>query len=434
MLTPKPRPSLQTKPKLLPKRPSEFFFQAFQSEEKAQQLSVRIERHPLFQALLADKVIRKVSLQGVIPSERYVADMERYAIAFVHRHRLYDRPEWQQLLTHPNAEEFLPRWSHQWGVSERALRRVVRFLRSQTKERRELLWADAIGEKELAAPVDFGDLSDIIEVASEFVRRYRLTQQEFADYILSGRFSARHLSDRFGCSLAEAQAVLDVLDRLDLQEMFNVTEPFSEVARSLPTAAETLLAEAWVDERNKLHLRLLNDRHTVRYVIDRHRLEAWMKTRGNDPELRPLLEALHALNERGGALAAIAYAVCSAQRAFLASGNLLDLRPLSQADVARQTGYHRSVVCRLIRGQSVKTPHGRLTLRELMPRRREVIARLRDAHPDWTDGQIADELLRRFGIKLSRRAVTYHRHRRHSAAATDAPRQASWHSKGRSSS
>lgn len=409
MLIPKPRQSTQIKTKPI-KRPSEIFQMAFQSEEKAQQLSDWVERHPLFQTLLAEGIIRKVLLQGFIPPERYITYMERYVSAFIRRYRLHEHPEWQKFLTHPDAEKFISQWAQKWGVSEQELRRVLRFLRSHPKERREQLLTDVIGETELVASTDFGDLSDIIEIASEFVHRYRLSQQDFVKYVMSGRFSARQIADRFGCSPAEAQALLNALDRLEILEMIGAMEQSSEVIRPVPTATETLLAEAWVDEQGKLHLHFLNDCHTPRYLIDRSRLEAWRERHGEDQELNKLLEAIYALNERSGVLATITYTVCLAQRAFLASGNLLDLRPLSQADIARQTGYNRSVICRLVRGQVIKTPYGRFTLMELMPSRKEVISRLINANPDWTDGQISDELRRRFGINLSRRAVNYHRH------------------------
>jgi RNA polymerase sigma-54 factor len=249
------------------------------------------------------------------------------------------------------------------------------------------------------------------------------------DYLLSGRYSARQIAERFGCTVAEAQALIEALDRLELQEMLG--EPTVALPSPVtPTkiSDEQLLAEVWVDEMGQLRWRFIDAHLTQRYLVDRQRLEEWKRQHGENAELPQLLTALQALNERNGTIAMLLQTLCRLQRDFLRTGNPLDLRPLTQAEVARQIGCHRSVVCRLIKGQWLKTPHGRIALVELFPSRREVIARLHSAFPHWSDRQIADYLRERFGIRLSRRAVTYHRHR---ADSTAAPLQSASHSKGR---
>ncbi len=420
-----------THPHLKPtvRRPSPLWQQAFASAKEAQHLAHWLETHPLFRALQSEGIIRKVRWTRYLPCERYLAYMERHAIAFVHRHRLYERPEWQLLLTHPNAEEFLGDLAKRWELPERELRRVVRFLRAQPKLPQELLIADVIGEEVPVVPtVDEGDFSEVIDLAIAFVRRYGISQQDFADYLLSGRYSARQIAERFGCTVAEAQALLEALDRLELQEMLGeptVALPSLVTPSKIP--AEQLLAEVWVDEWGQVRWRFMDAQLTQRYLVDRQRLEEWKRQHGENAELPQLLAALQALNERSGTMASLLQTLCRLQRDFLRTGNPLDLRPLTQAEVARQIGCHRSVVCRLIKGQWLKTPHGRIALAELFPSRKEVVNRLHAAHPEWSDRQIANYLRERFGIRLSRRAVTYHRHR---ADSTDAPPQSASHSKG----
>jgi hypothetical protein len=429
MLKTKPKTDTHPNLKLAIRRPSPLWQQAFASAKEAQHLAHWLETHPLFRALQSEGVIRKVRWTRFLPYERYLAYMERHAIAFVHRHRLYERPEWQLLLTHPDAEEFLSDLAKRWELPERELRRVVRFLRTQPKPPQELLIAD-VSPEEVSAPLAIGeaDFSEVVDLAIAFVRRYGISQQDFVDYLLSGRYSARQIAERFGCTVAEAQALIEALDRLELQEMLG--EPTVALPSPVtPTkiSDEQLLAEVWVDEMGQLRWRFIDAHLTQRYLVDRQRLEEWKRQHGENAELPQLLTALQALNERNGTIAMLLQTLCRLQRDFLRTGNPLDLRPLPQAEVARQIGCHRSIVCRLIKGQWLKTPHGRLALVELFPSRREVIARLHSAFPDWSDRQIADYLRERFGIRLSRRAVTYHRHR---ADSTDAPLQSASHSKG----
>jgi len=336
--------------------------------------------------------------------------MERRAMRFVHQHKLYERPEWQQMWEDPDAEAHLGIWAKRMGVPEDELRGVFRFLTAQPLHRREILLEDIPSEAEPVATADMEGIDHVIRAVSEFAHRYGLTQQEFADYVLSGRCSAGELSDRLGCPLAEAENLLDSIDRLCVLEEISgsgVSSP-SGVPAAVSTG-EALLPEAWVDDQGSLHLRFLSKQR--RYAIDQQRLNDWKKTEGAGEELRRFLEAVQALNERGSALASIVHTVCSVQNGFIASGNPLDLGPLSQSDVARLTGYHRSVVCRLTREQWIVTPHGRFALKQLMPRLQEVIGRIVEVHPDWANRQIAEYLQQRFGVAVSHRDVAYHRNR-----------------------
>jgi len=404
------QPQPQPKPKMSPRRFSELFRQAFQSEAQAKELAKWVEQHPLFQMLRSKGIIRRVSLRELIPPGRYNDYMERRAIRFVNQHKLYERPEWKQIWEDPDAEAHLGIWAERMGVPEDELRGVFRFLRAQPSQAREKSLEDLKGGAETAATVDVEGIDDLISTVSGFVHRYGLTRQEFADYVLSGRCSAKELSDRFGCPLVEAENLLDSIDRLCVRE--EISGPgvsFPSNASAAGSVSEALLPEAWVDDRGSLRLRFSGNQ--PRYVIDQQRLNDWKKSEGENDELRRFFEAVQALNERGSALASIVHTVCSAQKDFIASGNVLDLGPLSQSDVARLTGYHRSVVCRLTREQWIVTPHGRLALKQLMPRLQEVISRIVEAHPDWRNSQVAEYLQQRFGVSVSRREVAYHRNR-----------------------
>ncbi|GBC98895.1 hypothetical protein HRbin17_01412 [bacterium HR17] len=422
------RPSVHPKLKPALRRPSVHWRRAFASEQSARQLAEWVERHELFRALASAGVIRKLRWDRYLPRDRYLAFMERHAVAFVHRHRLYDRPEWQFLLTHPRAEEFLPDWAQQWGVPERELRRVIRYLRQYTPPRQDMLLADFRDEQAVPAPSGVDDFGELIDLATDFVRRYGVSQQEFVDYFLSGRYSPEVIAQRFGCSVAEARSLLDALDHLEVQEMV-VGAPLTMEPLPQVPATDSLLAEVWVDNEGQVRWRFVQQRYYLRYLIDWERLAEWKRRQGTAPALTDLLDALQALNERSGVLASLVHRVCQAQREFLVTGAPLSLRPLTQAEVARQIGCHRSVVCRLVRGQWIKTPHGRIPLTDLLPRTQEIVARLFHTYPDWSDQQIADYLQQRWGVRLSRRTVTYHRHR---AQANGALPQTARRSKGHS--
>ncbi len=259
------------------------------------------------------------------------------------------------------------------------------------------------------SPPYVGDFSDIVEIASRFVHRHNLSQKDFETYVLSGDYNAQQIAERFGCSLEEADTLLNAIIQLEIIETFSELTAPPTGSVSPPSDHETVVAEVVLDGKGQIQLLWHTQRLNTRYRIDHEHLQVWLKMQGDSPELRAILQKVLALNEYAGAMNAIVHTVCVAQREFLLSGDPQDLRPLPQAEVARLTGYHRSVVSRLIRGQLIQTPHGRYRLQSLMPTRKAVIQRLIQTHPEWSDSQIATYLQQRFGGRLSRRAVNYHR-------------------------
>ncbi len=253
------------------------------------------------------------------------------------------------------------------------------------------------------------DITDIIEIADYFVRRYKVSQKDFETYILSGEYSAREIVERFGCSRAEADSLLNAITQLEIVDTFTeLTTPASGLALA-PLERQAVVAEVVPDELGHLHVVWLNPRLNSRYRINHERLQVWLQTQGELPEVRSILQKVQALNEFTGALSAVVHTVCSLQKQFLLSGDQHDLRPLYQAEVARHTGYHRSVISRLVQGQWLQAPCGCCPLRSLMPTRKEVIKHLAQTYPEWSDSQIASYLHQRFGLTISRRSVNYHR-------------------------
>src|SRR6185503_10142820 len=71
-----------------------------------------------------------------------------------------------------------------------------------------------------ASPDARVDLTDIIEITREFVQRYEVSEQDFLDLILGGETTPDLLAQKFGCSLREAEEVLEAADRVYLAESY----------------------------------------------------------------------------------------------------------------------------------------------------------------------------------------------------------------------
>lgn len=407
MLTLKQRPTGQAKTKGVRRRPSRAFLQAIESREEADKLARELESRPLFKELLARSIVRKVHVRGFVPQDKYTAHMARETIDFVRRYQLDRKRQWRDALVIRPTQEQVHQWAMVWGVPYEGLRRVIRFLGAQPGATKHNATVDSETPSRSLAGED--ESGDVIQQTSDFVSRYGLSQQDFTEYILSRDYPSEVIAERFGCSVKEAKGLLNVISRMEIIDAFREAESprFFPAVPAAPSGDE-LVAEAWIEPSGNLQVRVIDDRTSARYLVNQPLLKDWAAARDN-PEILSLLENLHAINEHSGALTAIVERVCHLQRGFIASGKPLGLRPLTQADVARQLGYNRSVVSRLVRGRQVQTIHGRYTMSELMPRTHDVIARLVEAYPSWSDSRIAGYLKERFDVVISRRSVNYHR-------------------------
>ncbi len=131
-----------------------------------------------------------------------------------------------------------------------------------------------------------------------------------------------------------------------------------------------------------------------------------------DPVVRELIDRARFINQRMSVLSRIIVALCERQRPFLSTGNAIELRPLSQADIARDLKEHQSTISRVIRNKTIGTTFGNLPMTYLCQGKTDVIARLVEANPDKPDIQIRDILLNDYQCRIARRTVAYHRGKR----------------------
>lgn len=404
MLASKPNLIPQAQAKPLRHRPSTTFLNSL-TKAGVEAISREIEANSVFHDLLRAGIVRKA--QAAIPADRDMNYKIGQAVSFVQRHGLHAQAEWQYALDAPYIENKIAAWSEQWNVPERELRRALHFLRDRAVSLPQA-GADT-GAREIVAPMDTGDWEGAFAVAAAFVQQYHLTQQQFVEEVLQGELTTAGIAARFGCSLREAGDLQNVLTRLAIVDQFDADAAQAPHQAQPAGAADMAAAEAWVDREGVLQVRLLANRAGARYIVDKTEVEPWLKNGESSGEVRALLEQIEAINERAGALMAIIQAACLRQRAFLLSGDRLHLRPLSQAEIARESGYHRSIVSRLAREQWLQTPRGRYALLDLLPTRQQIVRQLTEAYPQWSDAEIATHLFQAFGVYLARRTVNYHR-------------------------
>lgn len=165
------------------------------------------------------------------------------------------------------------------------------------------------------------------------------------------------------------------------------------------------------------------------YVFDDDALACYALASG-DPALARLASRLRLVNTRNRLTHALVWTVLDMQAEYLESGSLLALRPLSQAQVSATLCCNRSFlvvvdegrVSRLVRNLAIRLPGGEdISLQMLLPSRRhghcQFVARVIKDEKNGlaegalerplTDGEIAEMVERKFGVRLLRRTVAY---------------------------
>ena len=424
--------------------PEEYVTLLSQTEQEFRAYVHDFENNPLFSRLISEGAIARVRLRGRIPREKYEEFMDEELVAFLRDNGITEREGWERDFLAPHALDRISELSKKYEVAPGPLIRNLRYLRSSSQSPSE--WTQAAGQARPAAdsspsadelaiermsgetPASMVDLTEIIETTREFVARYEVSEQEFLDLILGGEATPEELAARFECSLREAEDVLEAADRVYLLESYNAppagTRPATRPG-SISTGSGQEMAVAWVeiiDDRASIqfaHDSVYAQRYHIRASTLKAALakkEAAAQDAAATPEsladARELMARARLINQRLSSLSRLITTLCNRQVDYLKSGDARLLKPLAQADLAREMGEHPSTISRLIRRKIIETPWGKIPLLYLCQSKTDVVARLIGEFPKLTDQQVVSKLRDEFDCSIARRTVAYHRGKR----------------------
>ncbi|MDF2441260.1 MAG: polymerase sigma-54 factor [Abditibacteriota bacterium] len=471
--------------------PEEYVSLLSKSEPEFQEFIEAFEKHPLFDRLMREGTIAKLRLRGRIPAARYEEFMDTQLLEFLRTSQILEHLDWERDLLSPHALSRVPELAQKYNVAPGTLLRHLRYLKSSSESNFSSSRASRLknacsdrnhgeghhgkrssGEliEQTAAGDTRVDLTEIIETTREWVQRYNVSEQDFLDIVLGGEALPEALAGRFGCSLREAEEVLEAADRLYLAESYEAAGQ-GQAQSTLNGPRESEAPVAWVEViGDKVAIQFHHDSvYTQRYHIKPHVLRAALaasplKDSGsannglsggmhhgggvpsgdkssNGPhgaaseaglnamplngaassaaaegrlpaEARELLARARLINQRLSALSRLITSLCNAQIEYLRSGDMRHLKPLAQAELARQMGEHPSTISRLIRGKCIETPWGKFPLLFLCQSKTDVVARLIGTFPKLTDLEVVSRLREEHDCNIARRTVAYHRGKR----------------------
>lgn len=419
--------------------PEEYVTLLSQSEQEFRTFVQSFEKHPLFDKLVSEGTLARVRLRGRVPREKYEEFMDAQLLEFLERYGITAHEGWERDFLSPQAMNRVAELSAKYGVPAGPLVRQLRYLRSSTHGAPQN-WSAAGDLHRLAAPAPamnemssldnvasgspMVDLTEIIETTREFVQRYEVSEQDFLDSILNGEATAEELAERFGCSLREAEEVLEAADRIYLVESYEASGTAEAPRKNSGTRSSNRIEEpvAFVQvAEGKLSIQFHHDSvYAQRYQIQPGLMKAARaeekkasdKSENLPSAARELLLRARLINQRLSALSRLITTLCQQQLEFLETGDMRRLKPLAQAELARQLGEHPSTVSRLIRGKSIETPWGKFPLLYLCQSKTDVVARLIAQFPKLTDQEVVLRLREEYDCQIARRTVAYHRGKR----------------------
>lgn len=401
--------------------PEEYVTLLSQNEQEFRNYVTSFEDNPMVSRLLDEGVMHRVQLRGKIPRGKYEEFMDQQLVDFLKEYDIVSFDGWERDFLSPSALNRVPELATKYHVPEGSLLRQLRYLRSSERgalpERAITLSSNVADDSrqfdqiENAPGSEMVDLAETIETTREFVERYGVSEQEFLDLILGGEATPAILEARFGCSRLEAEELLDATDRVYLAE--NLETQGRPAPRKSGNKSATVLADDPVAFVQMLEGRLAiqfdhDSIYTQRYRIRRdQKLDAAMSA-----VAREFLTRARFINQRLSALSRLITTLCQQQTDYLECGDMRRLKPLAQAELARQLGEHPSTVSRLIRGKTIDTPWGKMPLIFLCQSKTDVVARLIGEFPKLTDQDVVVRLRENYDCFIARRTVAYHRGKR----------------------
>ncbi len=403
--------------------PTEYVTLLSQSERDFRSYVDSLETHPAFEKMVSEGMISKVRLRGKIPREKYESFMDEQMVDFFQFYGITNHDGWEKDFLSPYATERANDIAGRYGAPIGDTLRFLRYINASGAQ--NLAGALASrgsggsggGERPSMDDTLVGgalvDLTEIIETTREFVEKYDVSEQEFLDLVLGGESGAEEIAKHFGCSVREAEDILESADRVYLAQGY-------EASGQSPDKKAGPARGVLANDEPVAFVRVIEGELAIQFHHDsvytqRYRIKpgAIKEIKASSPQdARELLMRARYINQRLSALSRLITTLCESQREYLASGDARLLKPLAQAALARDLGEHPSMVSRLIRGKMIETEWGKIPLLFLCQSKTDVVARLIAQHPGLTDQEVVMRLREEYSCFIARRTVAYHRGKR----------------------
>ncbi len=418
-----PQPQISVVPTVRSVRPPDAYLDLLtQNEQEFQEYVRQVESQQAFQRLVEEGHVRKTSFQGRIPRHLYEEFQDRQFVEFMQEFEIEERGDWQRDFFREDARRHIVELAVKYQVPRGRLLHALEYCRHLKRS-----WAGYEDNPEFHLRLDDPEFreppttqmplesTEPYEELAKLTEVYDITQSEFVEYFMDAGAESEDIADELGIPLSAVREIRDLVDRVQIASSAQVTVVNTPASSSQSPQTVATVRQLNNPPRAEIHVSSeieYNSRYQIQIPSDQ----------GTDKETAQLLDQLRLINQRKSLTFRIVMFIYEYQYRYFVSGDELHLKPLSQAQLSRESGEHESTVSRILQDKHIDTPTDILPLKFFCQSKGEVVRRLialrehrelgsGKRKKPYSDAELADILEREYDTKIARRTVTYYRNK-----------------------
>lgn len=418
-----PQPQISVVPTVRSVRPPDAYLDLLtQNELEFQEYVRQVESQQAFQRLVEEGHVRKTSFQGRIPRHLYEEFQDRQFVEFMQEFEIEERGDWQRDFFREDARRHIVELAIKYRVPRGRLLHALEYCRYLKRS-----WAGYEDNPGFHLRLDDPEFHETptaqaplestepYEELAKLTEAYDITHSEFVEYFMDASAESEDITDELGIPQSVVYEVRDLVDRVQIASSAQVTVINTPSSSSQPPQTVATVRQLNSPPRAEIHVSSeieYNSRYQIQISSDQE----------TDKETAQLLDQLRLINQRKSLTFRIVMFIYEYQYRYFVSGDELHLKPLSQAELSRESGEHESTVSRILQDKRIDTATGILPLKFFCQSKGEVVRRLiavrerqelvsGKREKPYSDAELADILEREYDTKIARRTVTYYRNK-----------------------
>ena len=418
-----PQPQISVVPTVRSVRPPDAYLDLLtQNEQEFQEYVQQVESQQAFQRLVEEGHIRKTNFQGRIPRHLYEEFQDRQFVEFMQEFEIEKRGDWQRDFFREDARRHIVELAVKYRVPRGRLLHALEYCRYLKRS-----WAGYEDNPGFHLRLDDPEFHETptaqtplestepYEELAKLTEAYDITQSEFVEYFMDASVEPEDITDELGIPQSVVHEIRDLVDRVQIASSAQVTVINTPSSSSQPPQTVATVRQLNNPPRAEIHVSSeieYNSRYQIQLPSDQE----------TDKETAQLLDQLRLINQRKSLTFRIVMFIYEYQYRYFVSGDELHLKPLSQAELSRESGEHESTVSRILQDKRIDTSGGILPLKFFCQSKGEVVRRLialrerqelvsGKREKPYSDAELADILEREYDTKIARRTVTYYRNK-----------------------
>lgn len=419
-----PRPEITVVPTVKSARPPDDYLNLLTKDEQEFRDYIRqVETQPVFQRLVEDGHVRKKQFKGRIPRHQYEEFQDRQFMEFLREFKIEQRSDWERDFFREDARRRVKELAAKYEVPRGRLIHALEYCRSSKHGRPEsedyqehvLRLDDPEFREPPISQASFG-LEESYSELAQLIEQYEITHSEFIQYFMVDNAEPAWISDELRIPQNVVRDICEHIAQVQIASSMMVTVVDTPAEPLSTEHPETVATVCRLSDPPRAEIQVASNVE----LYSRYHIQ--VTDENVDEDTSRLISLLRLINQRKSLAFRVLMFIYEYQYRYFVSGEVLHLRPLTQADIAKELGEHESTVSRILRRRYIDTPDGVSPLKFFCQSKGDVIHRLiaiRESQEleaggrqkPYSDAELSDILEREYNTKIARRTVTYYRNK-----------------------